>query len=48
MGEHHNFELLLDHKTFDTAFFKSPEKQLSLIDTKVICDLQNGADAGKA
>ena len=48
MGEHHDFELMLDHKTFDTLFFKSPEKQLTLLDTKVICDLQNGDNAGKA
>ncbi|MCL1932547.1 MAG: phage baseplate assembly protein V [Candidatus Azobacteroides sp.] len=39
MGAHHDFELLLDHKTFDAAFFNSPEKQLNLIYTKVIVDL---------
>ncbi|GHT68253.1 hypothetical protein AGMMS50239_32950 [Bacteroidia bacterium] len=48
MGEHHDFELLLDHKTFDTLFFKSPDKQLTLIHSKVICDLQHGDDSGKA
>lgn len=48
MGEHHDFELLLDHKTLDTLFFKSPEKQLTLIHSKVICDLQHGDDSGKA
>ena len=48
MGEHHDFELLLDHTTFDTLFFKSPEKQLELIHSKVICDLQHGDDSGKA
>ena len=39
MGEHHDFELLLDHKTIDPAFFSSPEKQLGLIYAKVIVDL---------
>jgi len=41
MGTHHNFELLLDHKTFDELFFESPEKKLKLIHSKVVIDLLN-------
>ena len=48
MGQHHDFELLLDHTTFDSGFFKNPEKRLSLIQSKVIIDLQHGDDSGNA
>jgi hypothetical protein len=48
MGDHHDFELLLDHKTFDSLFFDSPGKRLVLAHSKVICDLQHGDDSGNA
>ncbi|MCL1932775.1 MAG: phage baseplate assembly protein V [Candidatus Azobacteroides sp.] len=48
MGEHHDFELLLDHKTIDAGFFNSPDKYLKLAHAKVVCDLQNGNDGGSA
>jgi len=48
MGEHHDFELVLDHKTFDAQFFNSPDKQLRLAHSKVVCDLQHGGDKGHA
>jgi len=48
MGDHHDFELVLDHKTFDGMFFDSPEKKLTLSHSKVIIDLQHGDDEGNA
>ncbi|MDR2917871.1 MAG: phage baseplate assembly protein V [Tannerella sp.] len=41
MGDHHDFEVLLDHKTFDTMFFDSPEKKLKMAHSKVTIDLLN-------
>lgn len=48
MGDHHDFELLLDHKTFDEKFFDSPEQKLTLAYSKVIIDLMHGEDEGNA
>ena len=48
MCQHHDCELVIDHKTFDEAFFNAPEKKLTLINEKVIIDLQPGDDIGKA
>jgi len=41
MGDHHDFEVLLDHKTFDNLFFESPEKKLKMAHSKVVIDLLN-------
>lgn len=48
MSDHHDFELLLDHNTFDELFFDSPEKKLTLVHSKVIVDLMHGQDEGSA
>lgn len=48
MSEHHQFELVIDHKTFDNHFFDSPEKKLTLVNKKVVIDLQPGENIGKA
>ncbi len=48
MGAHHDFELLLDHKTVDPQFFNTPDKKLKLIHSKVIINLQHGDERGKA
>lgn len=48
VGDHHDFEIIIDHKTFDDKFLESPESKLNLIYTKVIIDLQHGDDSGGA
>lgn len=48
MSEHHEFELIIDHRSFDNAFFAAPEDKLTLVNTKVLIDIQPGDDIGKA
>lgn len=48
MSEHHEFELAIDYKSFDEKFFDAPEKKLTLVNKKVVIDLQNGDDISRA
>jgi uncharacterized protein involved in type VI secretion and phage assembly len=48
MGEHHDFEVLVDYKTFDGAFHESPEVFMRKTNTRVIIDLFHADRPGKA
>lgn len=39
MGEHHDFEVLIDYQTFTDTFHESPEKFMKKTNTKVVIDL---------
>lgn len=41
MGEHHDFEVLIDFNTFDETFHSSPEEFMQKTNTKVVIDLQH-------
>ena len=41
MGEHHDFEVLVDYKTFDEAFHESPDVFMEKTNKKVVIDLQH-------
>ena len=48
MGEHHDFEVLIDFETFDTAFHISPELFMEQTNTKVVIDLLHADQPGNA
>ena len=48
MGEHHDFEVLIDFNTFDTAFHTSPELFMEQTNTKVVTDLLHADQPGNA
>lgn len=41
MGEHHDFEVMVDFETFDEAFHESPDIFMQKTNTKVVIDLQH-------
>ena len=41
MGEHHDFEVLVDYKTFDESFHESPDVFMEKTNKKVVIDLQH-------
>ncbi len=41
MGQHHDFEVLVNFDTFDEAFHESPETFMQKTNTKVVIDLQH-------
>lgn len=48
MGEHHDFEVLVDFKSFDTTFHDSPEVFMQKTNTKVVIDIQHADQPGNA
>jgi len=47
-GQHHRFEMQLDHDILGKAFMNEPTEQIDLIGKVVIIDLQHGNDMGGA
>ncbi len=48
MGQHHDFEVRVDYKTFNESFHESPEKFLKKTNSKVVIDIQHADQPGNA
>lgn len=48
MGQHHDFEVLIDYRTFDAAFHESPDAFMQKTNKRVAIDLQHADQPEKA
>lgn len=48
MGQHHDFEVLIDYRTFDAAFHESPDAFMQKTNKRVAIDLQHADQPDKA